>query len=732
MFWYQKLLERMKTIKNIKGLQALREERGAIFVLTALLLPVLFGFLGIGYDVGNLYMHKAHLQNIADAAALAGARGYVNSLKGSNKVNATDKKVYLAQAGDDLAASKAVHDTAKAKLKTDANQYIEKNNPWYSIGEGNADYKYGKTGGTNSVEYFRVSLTERARVYFLPVIGIDGITDVVASTAVKLTDVERIGVPTGENTPTEAEHKPVVIAGNMFFDETNWNSIPAPFASENYEGQTLARNSYNASNVYIAKGGKTGGQDGRSGKIWSTMTYSELNGEEIETRISNVSELQESDAQYIDYDMDAFGEQIRELFRKKQEDYAKVHEIYIKTLPQEMQDYITSYKNWQASNPYANNRYAELVAIYQKLDEYKNLSKDKAREKWENDGHPLNSDFETIWSKANNWRPYPSQPEDWTWSHYDGWVMFPAPVYNGSGTLPSDALTDFSLDEYYMTYRGTKENIHTTNSHMSTKKISTDPSQFDSHLPSNEHSYFYLSKATLANGYTVGDLNFWLDVDGFYVGEDTYNVPYEDENGPYEDENGKKWNVRQVTRKYDENTPFYFFIEEDSNFNIHLEFTADCNRPLIFCYLGPASVQSSGNANNRKIRGILYMPNNDPESHANWAHVTFSGSVVAKNWTLKGKYNDFRYNPTEVNKWKESEYEYVDENGETKKVKSDGLPVTPNYGFSDSSSSGSSSAGGEVTTDKITLPVDHLRIVLPGETRDASHYKESEVTWENL
>ena len=85
-----------------------------------------------------------------------------------------------------------------------------------------------------------------------------------------------------------------------------------------------------------------------------------------------------------------------------------------------------------------------------------------------------------------------------------------------------------------------------------------------------------------------------------------------------------------------------------------------------------------------------------------------------------------------MNKWKESEYEYVDENGETKKVKSDGLPVTPNYGFSDSSSSGSSSAGGEVTTDKITLPVDHLRIVLPGETRDASHYKESEVTWENL
>jgi len=49
-------------------------QKGAILALTALLLPVLFGFLGLGYDVGMSYLHKARLQNAADAAALAGLK----------------------------------------------------------------------------------------------------------------------------------------------------------------------------------------------------------------------------------------------------------------------------------------------------------------------------------------------------------------------------------------------------------------------------------------------------------------------------------------------------------------------------------------------------------------------------------------------------------------------------------------------------------------------------------
>ena len=73
MSFYDKILDKVKHIKFIK------QERGAIFVLTALLLPIMFGCLGIAYDVGTLYMHKARLQNMADAAALAGGRAYLQS-----------------------------------------------------------------------------------------------------------------------------------------------------------------------------------------------------------------------------------------------------------------------------------------------------------------------------------------------------------------------------------------------------------------------------------------------------------------------------------------------------------------------------------------------------------------------------------------------------------------------------------------------------------------------------
>lgn len=50
-----------------------RGQRGAIMVFFAILLPVLFGFMGLAIDASVLYVQKAKLQDVADAAALAGA-----------------------------------------------------------------------------------------------------------------------------------------------------------------------------------------------------------------------------------------------------------------------------------------------------------------------------------------------------------------------------------------------------------------------------------------------------------------------------------------------------------------------------------------------------------------------------------------------------------------------------------------------------------------------------------
>lgn len=48
-------------------------QKGSVFILMAFTIPLLIAFSAIAVDVGYLYVQRSHLQNIADAAALAGA-----------------------------------------------------------------------------------------------------------------------------------------------------------------------------------------------------------------------------------------------------------------------------------------------------------------------------------------------------------------------------------------------------------------------------------------------------------------------------------------------------------------------------------------------------------------------------------------------------------------------------------------------------------------------------------
>lgn len=58
--------------KILKGLY--RKEEGQILVFTGLILAALMGFSAIAMDVGMIAIEKSKLQNVADAAALAGAQ----------------------------------------------------------------------------------------------------------------------------------------------------------------------------------------------------------------------------------------------------------------------------------------------------------------------------------------------------------------------------------------------------------------------------------------------------------------------------------------------------------------------------------------------------------------------------------------------------------------------------------------------------------------------------------
>ncbi len=152
--------------------RTVRREKGAMITLTAVLLPIIIGVAGLAFDTGNLYVHKARLQNTADAAALAGGRAYVNSLGTGGSVTLTQEQ---------LNAKKPI-------LVTAANEYIAKNNPLYKekldAGQGNTEKSYAmgketKTEDSNkSTEYFRVTLTETVPVYLLPVLEIQKIADV--------------------------------------------------------------------------------------------------------------------------------------------------------------------------------------------------------------------------------------------------------------------------------------------------------------------------------------------------------------------------------------------------------------------------------------------------------------------------------------------------------------------------------------------------------------------------
>ena len=65
-----------------------RDERGAVMVLVAVTLPVIFLFVAFGVEVGHWYDYSRNLQNRADAAALAAGDAFGATCFGSNATSA--------------------------------------------------------------------------------------------------------------------------------------------------------------------------------------------------------------------------------------------------------------------------------------------------------------------------------------------------------------------------------------------------------------------------------------------------------------------------------------------------------------------------------------------------------------------------------------------------------------------------------------------------------------------
>lgn len=85
-------------------LKLLREQKGSVAVLAAMAMTALLGCTALAIDVANLYLNKTQISNMADAAALAGAR----DLPVSSQLAISTAQYYANQNGkesDDIQAS---------------------------------------------------------------------------------------------------------------------------------------------------------------------------------------------------------------------------------------------------------------------------------------------------------------------------------------------------------------------------------------------------------------------------------------------------------------------------------------------------------------------------------------------------------------------------------------------------------------------------------------------------
>ena len=95
-------------------------EKGTVLVFVALMLPFLVFFAGMGIDVGRAYLYKSHMQNAADAAALAGVEK-AGGLKGR-----------LVRSGEVPLNSNIIQSESSAVADEGANKILamDKNNIW--------------------------------------------------------------------------------------------------------------------------------------------------------------------------------------------------------------------------------------------------------------------------------------------------------------------------------------------------------------------------------------------------------------------------------------------------------------------------------------------------------------------------------------------------------------------------------------------------------------------------
>ena len=205
----------------------LKEQRGAFMVFFAILVPLFIGMIGFAVDAGFIYMQKAKMQDIADAAALAGA---------ARLNDGADKEGHVTSAVRAYAEANGLSGVATAMASLDESSDLPTKYDKLKILQGiqyNVTDKDGKQR-----DHVKVVIAKRVPTFFINVLFPDQKDGVVVKVAAAAEYVE------GEEVPVSGDGQKIMTghlntlnnySGSLVMDENYDFSIYAGASGVQFE-----------------------------------------------------------------------------------------------------------------------------------------------------------------------------------------------------------------------------------------------------------------------------------------------------------------------------------------------------------------------------------------------------------------------------------------------------------------------------------------------------------------
>ena len=155
-------------------------QRGQVMVMYALLVPLLFLFVGVGLDLGWYYLNVSRLQNAADAAVVAGAHALINDTENFSDYSYDGTIISIDETADTTASEKSTSagdevasEYALKNLSDDAS--AQQNEATYTMTDNWSKDQSSTVTLTPSLRedtdgnlYYVVRIAEQVRHLFMP------------------------------------------------------------------------------------------------------------------------------------------------------------------------------------------------------------------------------------------------------------------------------------------------------------------------------------------------------------------------------------------------------------------------------------------------------------------------------------------------------------------------------------------------------------------------------------